>query len=260
MQRSSSSSRKPSTRETPPLSIIRSMRSTADVVLKNSSVFCTSRTTSSVTARSTGSASSTVAPSTGTPRFSCSAASKGQPQLFLHRFGVGVAANRDVAGEHRLVTLNDVDVDGAGAGIQQDHHPRRLEAIVGLECVLQREGIHVHHHRGAPRAGDDAGVVADLFLLCRDQQHVHAAARIGAGARVQHLVVEVDVLDVEWDVLLRLPVNRIPSSASVITGSVIFLTITVLPDSDAQTSLVLNALLASNSLAWWWRQQRRRRR
>ena len=56
---------------------------------------------------------------------------------------------------------------------------------------------------------DHAGVVADLFLLRRDEQHVHAAARIGTGAGIENLVVEVDVLDVERDVLLRFPVDRL---------------------------------------------------
>ena len=42
-----------------------------------------------------------------------------QVELLLHRFGVGVAADRDVAREHRLVAAEDVDVDRAGAGVQQ---------------------------------------------------------------------------------------------------------------------------------------------
>ncbi len=36
------------------------------------------------------------------------------------------------------------------------------------------------------------------------------------------------------------------SSASVITGRLIFLTMTALPDSDAATSLVLNAVLLNS--------------
>jgi hypothetical protein len=44
--------------------------------------------------------------------------------------------------------------------------------------------------------------------------------------------------------LLGLPVDRLGELGSVIAGSVIFLTITELPDSDATTSLALNFLLA----------------
>ena len=42
-----------------------------------------------------------------------------QVQFFLHRFGVRVAAHRDVAGEQRLVAAQDVDVDRARARVQQ---------------------------------------------------------------------------------------------------------------------------------------------
>ena len=65
---------------------------------------------------------------------------------------------------------------------------------------------------------------------------------VGAGSGVEDLVVEIDVLDVERDVLLGLPVDRLASSASVMTGRLIFLTMTALPESEAATSLVLKAL------------------
>ena len=99
-----------------------------------------------------------------------------QIQLLLNGFGVGVATDRDVAGEHRLLTLQNVDVDGAGPGIQQDDDLRRVEAVVHVEGVLQREGIDVDDDRRAARLRDDAGVVANLFLLGRHEQHFHAAA------------------------------------------------------------------------------------
>src|SRR5437660_1075569 len=63
--RSCSASANPSTREAPPLSMMRSMRSVDAVALKKSNVFCTSSSTFSVIARSTGTTSSKVAPSTG---------------------------------------------------------------------------------------------------------------------------------------------------------------------------------------------------
>ena len=45
-----------------------------------------------------------------------------QVQLALHGFGVGVAAERDVAREERLIAAQDVDVDRAGAGVEQHDH------------------------------------------------------------------------------------------------------------------------------------------
>ena len=82
----------------------------------------------------------------------------------------------------------------------------RVEPVVDLVGVLQREGVDVDDDRRAAGLGDDAGVVGDLLLLRRDEEHVHRA-RGGAAALPDDLVVEVDVLDVERDVLLRLPVD-----------------------------------------------------
>ena len=132
-----------------------------------------------------------------------------QVQVLLQRFGVGVAADRDVAGEHRLVAVEDVDVDGAGAGVEQHDDLAGLEAVVGLVGVLQRERIDVDDDGVAARLRDHAGVVADLVFLRGDEQHFHAAARLGAGAGIEDLIVEIHVLDVERDVLLRLPVDRL---------------------------------------------------
>ena len=50
-----------------------------------------------------------------------------------------------------------------------------VEAVVGLVGVLQREGVDVDDDRHAAGLGDDAGVVGDLFLLRRDEQHFHRA-------------------------------------------------------------------------------------
>jgi hypothetical protein len=52
---------------------------------------------------------------------------------------VGVAADREVAGEDRLIALEDVDVGGARPGIEQHHDLPRLDAVVHFEGVLQRE-------------------------------------------------------------------------------------------------------------------------
>ena len=130
-----------------------------------------------------------------------------QVQLLLQRLGVGVAADRDVAGEDRLIALEDVDVGGARPGIEQHHDLPRLDAVVHFEGVLQREGVDVDDHRAAPGLRDHAGVVGDLFLLRGDQQDVHGGLPRQRVAGVQDLVVEVHVLDVEGDVLLGLPVD-----------------------------------------------------
>ena len=131
-----------------------------------------------------------------------------QIQLFLQRFGVGVAAGRDVAGEDRLVAVQDVDVGRAGAGIEQDDDGIRLGAVVGFVGVLQRESVDVDDHRDAARLADDARVVGDLLFLRGDEQDVHRALPADVAA-VENLVVQVDVLDVERDVLLRFPVDRL---------------------------------------------------
>ena len=83
----------------------------------------------------------------------------------------------------------------------------RLDAVVHFEGVLQREGVDVDDHGGAPGLRDHAGVVGDLFLLRGDQQDVHRRLARRRVAGVENLVVEVDVLDVEGDVLLGLPVD-----------------------------------------------------
>ena len=57
---------------------------------------------------------------------------------------------------------------------------------------------------------------------------------------IENLVVKVDVLDVERNVLFGFPVMDSASSAAVITGRMIFLTITAFPDSEAATSVVVN--------------------
>ena len=105
--------------------------------------------------------------------------------------------------------LEDVDVGRAGAGVEQHDHRVGVDAVVDLVGVLEREGVDVDDHRGAPGLGDHAGVVGDLLFLRGDQQHVHRPLAAGGVAAVEDLVVEVDVLDVERDVLLGFPVDRL---------------------------------------------------
>src|SRR4029453_14201457 len=61
----------------------------------------------------------------------------------------------------------------------------------------------------AARLGDDAGVIGNLVLLGRDQQDFHRTVRAFGRARIQNLIVEIDVLNVEWDVLFGLPDDRL---------------------------------------------------
>ena len=53
-------------------------------------------------------------------------------------------------------------------------------AVVGLVGVLEREGVDVDDHRGAPGLADHAGVVGNLLVLRGDQQDVHG--RLAAGS------------------------------------------------------------------------------
>ena len=64
-------------------------------------------------------------------------------QFLLERLGVGVAANRDVAREQRLLAGDDVDVGRAGAGVDERDDRAGLDVVVGLVAVLQREGVDV---------------------------------------------------------------------------------------------------------------------
>ena len=90
--------------------------------------------------------------------------------------------------------------------VQQRDHAAGVDAVVDLVAVLEGEDVDVHDLRRLAGLADGRGVVADLVLLDRDQQHVHVPA--GAAA-LDHLVVEGHVLDVEGDVLLGLPVDRL---------------------------------------------------
>ena len=108
-----------------------------------------------------------------------------------------------------MVAAQNVDVDRAGAGIEQHDHLLGLEAIIDLEGVLQRERVDVDDDRHAPGLRDDAGVVGDLFFLRGDEEHVHRPLLLAGGAGVENLVIEVDVLDVERNVLFRFPVDRL---------------------------------------------------
>ena len=126
------------------------MRSDAAVALKKSNVFWISSSTFSVIACSTGCTSSNVDAVDRLALLQALGALERQVQLFLHRLGVGVAADRDVAREDRLIAAEDVDVDRARAGVEQHDDRLRLEAVVDLVRVLQRERVDIHDDRLRP--------------------------------------------------------------------------------------------------------------
>ena len=80
----------------------------------------------------------------------------------------------------------------------------RRDAAAQLEEVLDGEGVDVDDERLELRAPRDLRVVVDLVALGGDQEQVHLT---GLGAALEDLVVDVHVLDVEGDVLLRLPLD-----------------------------------------------------
>src|SRR4029450_1643443 len=104
---------------------------------------------------------------------------------------------------------DDVDVDAAGSGVQQNHDGARVEPVIYFVGVLQREHVDVHDHGYPAGLRDHAGVVRDLVFFRGDEQDVHGAFGVDAGTRLQDLIVEVHVLDVQRDVLLRLPIDGV---------------------------------------------------
>ena len=129
---------------------------------------------------------------------------EGQVQVLLDGVGVLVAPHRDVTVEDGRAALDDVDVHNGRANVQQRDDAPGVDAVVHLVAVLEGEDVHVHDRGVLARLADGRGVVADLVLLHRHQQHVHVSARAAA---FHDLVVQRDVLDVEGDVLLGFPVD-----------------------------------------------------
>ncbi|MFN7974520.1 MAG: hypothetical protein U0166_19575 [Acidobacteriota bacterium] len=159
-------------------------------------------------------------------------------ELLLDGLGVLVAAHGDVAPEARHALLDDVDVHHRGADVDEGDDLVVLGRVVLLVSVLEREGVDVHDDGVLPRLGDDARVVVDLLFLHRDEQDVHVLGAAGA-LPLEDAVVQVDVLDVERDVLLRFPVDGLVELASLIFGKAIFLMMTAWPDREVVTSGLL---------------------
>ena len=145
-----------------------------------------------------------AAPSTCSPFFSASACSNERLRSFWMASVYWLPPTAMSRLKTEVAALHHVDVHDGGADVQERHHAARVDPVVDLVAVLEGEDVHVHD-RGVPaRLRDRRRVLADLVLLDRDEQHVHVPARAAA---LDDLVVEGDVLDVERDVLLRLPVD-----------------------------------------------------
>ena len=132
----------------------------------------------------------------------------GEVELLLDRVVVVIAADVDVAPVHRRSPVEHRDGRHRRADVHERDDVMGLEVVVRLEGVLQGEGGDVHGDRREPRLADHAAVVVDLVLLGGRQEDVHVP--LAREARTfEDLVVEVHVLDVERDVLFRLPVDRL---------------------------------------------------
>jgi hypothetical protein len=88
--------------------------------------------------------------------------------------------------------------------IDQTHHPVHCLRVVDLECVVQGEGVHVDDVRLETHVSEQRDLVIHQLALGRDQEHRHLEP---LAIRVQDLEVELDVVHVERDVLLRLPAD-----------------------------------------------------
>jgi hypothetical protein len=117
-------------------------------------------------------------------------------------------ADEDVAGVDVDAPLHDVRVRRLVADVDERHDLVALAGLVVLVLRLQREDVDVHHHDVQPAGLDDVRVALDLALLDRDQHDLELRPILP-----EDLEVDVDVVDVERDVLLGLPANRLAQLA-----------------------------------------------
>src|SRR5581483_563624 len=126
-----------------------------------------------------------------------------QTEFALQDVSVLVAAHRDVAGEDGIRPAHDVDAHEARADVEQHDDLIRLRAVADFVGVLHGERIHIHDGGGLARLRHHLRQLGDDVLLAGHQQHFH----IVAFTTLDHVVVEVDVVNVEGDVLFGLPLN-----------------------------------------------------
>jgi hypothetical protein len=131
-----------------------------------------------------------------------------QAESLLELLHHEVGSRGDVPREVRSTVAKNGQIGAVAADVHQGDDLVTRSANRGLESVLDREGIDVDDVRlqlGIPQEFD---VLLDHFLAGGDQENLHL---IGADIVVDDLEVERDVVDVERDVLLRLPQNGFPS-------------------------------------------------
>ncbi len=119
-----------------------------------------------------------------------------QVEFFLQRVGILISAHRNVAREQRDAAPHDIDIHDAGADVQQRHGLAGIGVVVQLVAVLQREGVDIHDRRRLAGLRQHVGVIQNLVLLHRHQQHVHLRIQ-----RFQQLVVEIHVGNIEGNML-----------------------------------------------------------
>ena len=105
----------------------------------------------------------------------------------------------------RVRAGKNVHVRDGSADVHERDDPPGLDGVVRLVRVLEGERVDVHERGGLADLRDDARVVADLVLLDGDEEHIHRLAARG----VENDVIEVHVVDVEGDVLLGFPPDRL---------------------------------------------------
>jgi hypothetical protein len=129
-------------------------------------------------------------------------------ELLLDSLGILVAADGNVPGKGRHSVAKDIDVHDAGPEVDESDVLVRYDLVVDLVGILQSEGVKVHDDGVQSRLYDDVGVLVDLVLLDCDEEDVHLPF-FRRFDRLQNLKVEIDVVNVKGDVLLRLPVDRL---------------------------------------------------
>ena len=139
-------------------------------------------------------------------RLAFSASSLRQPVVARDVLGELVAAERLLAGVDRLVVAQHRDVHDARAEVDDGDVlvaalARQLLADQ-LEGGLHGVGLDVHHQRLQPRRLGDRDAVLDLLLAGGGDQDLDFFRSRRRGP--EHLEVEVDLVERERDVLVRL--------------------------------------------------------
>jgi len=100
-------------------------------------------------------------------------------------------------------------VDVYEGGSHVDHHRNLLvgHRVAELEGIPRSDGIDVDDGGGKAGVLDHRYVVVDEIGLHGDEEDIHLGRVLLKGA--DHLEINLDVFDVEGDVLLHLPLDRL---------------------------------------------------